>query len=580
MRLLLIGCVGLALITPSVSPAGLTRAPEPAVTARTLAILEEAEPDLKVWVYFTDKNILSSADYEARIDQVAAGFAPHARDRRRRAMGSDLADFRDIPVHAPYVRELAACGARIVHESRWLNAVSVRAPRTVLRAIADLPFVCRLVPVGRGRSIRPRTSPGQPPMIRERYDYGPSHDQLEEIGVIDAHDSGLSGAGVVVAMMDTGYNWEHPAFADVVAEGRILAQWDVINDDGETQDEPGDPEFQHAHGTMCWSLVGGFEEGELIGAAYGASFLLAKTEDTSDETPIEEDHWVAAMEWADGLGADIISSSLAYILWYQYSDMDGDTAVTTIAADVAASRGIVVCTAAGNYGTQDWYYIGAPADGDSVIAVGATRPDGELWDDSSHGPTYDGRIKPEVVARGDNNYCAIPWGFGHGDPAWYHQTSGTSVSTPLVAGAAALILEAHPSWSAMMVREALMLTADNAHDPNNDRGWGRIDVMAALDHFPPSAVALASDGVLQLAASPNPARGEGGVTFALPGGRGWLALFTSEGRCVRRHQPPIDARTWFWDGRDQEGRPLGAGVYLARWQAGLKWGAARVVLHR
>jgi len=255
-----------------------------------------------------------------------------------------------------------------------------------------------------------------------------------------------------------------------------LAEWDFVNDDGETQNEEGDPETQHNHGTVTWSTLGGAWDGELYGPAYLASFILAKTEDVSSETQIEEDNWVAGMEWADSFGVDVISSSLCYIDWYSYSDLDGNTAVTTIAADIAAERGIVVCNAMGNSGPASGTLL-APADADTILACGAVWSDGDIASFSSRGPTYNGRTKPEVLARGVYTYCASPY-----DTTGYTQAHGTSLSTPLVGGCAAVLLSAHPDWNPVKVREALMMTAGNAQSPNNDRGWGIVDLLAAVNY--------------------------------------------------------------------------------------------------
>lgn len=563
-------------------------------TLRYLAMLGENAAVRRVWVYFTDKQIADAADLGERLAAAADALDPHAAARRRKTLGPGLVDYRDLPVSAEYCRAVAAQGATIVRESRWLNAVSVRGPLETLRAVAELPCVAWLVPVARGRYLRPPDSAGgeeiTPPAAgcapsvahgRAIFDYGPSYEQMEEIGVVAAHDAGWSGAGVRICMMDTGYWREHPVFTSLLSDGRLIAQWDFVNEDGETQDEPGDPEGQHNHGTTTWSLVGGFEESELVGVAFGAEFLLAKTEDTGDEYPAEEDNWVAAMEWADTQGADILSTSLNYIQWYTYEDMDGNTAPITIAADIAAGRGMVACVAAGNWGTMDWYYIGAPADGDSVIAVGGTMPDGTLWYDSSHGPTYDGRIKPEVCARGSFCYSAVVPG-GHGGPDLYRYLDGTSVACPLVAGAAALLLETHPDWPAMLVREALMMTADNADYPDNDRGWGRIDVLAALgygaDVPAPPPVDMAG---MRLLAWPSPARE--GVSFRLIGGPGGarsgrLDLIAADGSCRLSLQVPEVSHPVRLRAGRASGTDLPGGVYLARLSFGQVTACKRFVL--
>ncbi len=582
------------------APAFQVREREPSASLSTLARLAAMPAEIaaqrKVWVFFTDKDLFDSASCARALEQVAAGLDPHAADRRAKTMGPELVDFHDIPVAERYLAAMQTAGAEPIHSSRWLNAVSLRAPLAALEQISVMPFVQKITFVG-GRGSDKLTPGSHRPTGggRDPLDYGSSFDQLQEITVTDAHAAGFSGAGVIIAMLDSGYMHSHPAFASLLADGRLLAQWDFINNDNETQNEPGDPEGQDLHGTATWSIISGFCEGELIGAAYGASFLLAKTEDTSEEVPEEEDNWVAGAEWADQLGADVINSSILYYYWYTYEDMDGDTAVTTIAADIAVGRGIVVSVSAGNYGTQDWYYIAAPADGDSVIAVGATRPDGEMWDESSHGPTYDGRIKPEVVARGDNTVGAVRAGSIHGQPeAIYWPMSGTSMSAPLVTGAAALILEAHPDWTPMEVRDALMQTADNAHTPDNWRGWGRIDVMAAIgtltavpeeaqdedqDTSGNSVVAHAP----RLNTWPNPSPGDVQFSFHVPGTAtttATLEVYSPDGRRVQCFgELPADHPV-HWDGRDTSGRKLPAGVYLVRLRAGDWHATNKVVLSR
>jgi subtilisin family serine protease len=558
--------LALCAATPALSGAwSLTCPADPAATAATIAAARAWEPgaERRVWVFFTDKQLFDDAAYDRALGDFAARLDAHAAARRAKALGAARADFHDLDVPAVYVDALERSGASVVRVSRWLNAASVRASAPTLESIAGLPFVARLVPVGGGGSapLVRSAAPESPPAPRDVFDYGPSFGQLDEIDVTDLHAAGLSGAGVIVAMLDTGYDRTHPAFARAFAEGRVLAQWDFINDDGETMNEPGDSPSQHIHGTATWSILGGFDEGQLIGASWGASFLLAKTEDVTGETPIEEDNWVAAMEWADALGADVISSSLSYIDWYTYEDMDGDTAITTIGADVAASRGIVVCNSAGNQGTQDWYYIGAPADADMILAIGGTLPNGDLWDDSSHGPTYDGRIKPEVCARGEGTYCA--WPVDAGGP--YIDAGGTSVACPLVAGSAALILQAHATWTVAQVRLALMLTADQAGTPDNDRGWGRIHAFAAagsLADAPGGGVAAGGPrGAGTIQVWPNPARGA--IVRVAFDARA-AEIHAIDGRLVRRLDGwRAGARAIArWDGRDADGRAVAPGVYV------------------
>ena len=254
-----------------------------------------------------------------------------------------------------------------------------------------------------GRSGAPRSRLTRPGAI---LDYGTAYDQVAQLRVPELHERGLSGQGVVVAVFDSGF----PALShEVFAGTTILAERDFVNGfdsvRGSTQ----------AHGTSTLSVLGGFREGQLIGPAYGASFLLAITEDARSETPVEEDNWVAAVEWAEALGADVISSSLGYLEFdlpftsYTDRDMDGETAITTRAADSAAERGMVVVTSAGNGGFHPARNtLGAPADGKRVLAVGAVDRNGVRAPFSSVGPTADGRIKPDVAALGLGAKVAHP----------------------------------------------------------------------------------------------------------------------------------------------------------------------------
>ncbi len=444
-----------------------------------------AGDSLDVWIFFTDRGFSSDAQREAALREAEAKLLPAARARRMNVKQGRLVEEYDLPVNAGYVQAVLEKGARYRTVSRYVNALSARLSQELLPEIARLPFVKEIRPVAKGWRPPPppqwlQAPPPPAPSTLDGVDldYGPSYEQLEQINVIAVHDSGFSGDGVLVCLLDTGFFTDHEALVNQP----VVAEWDFINNDPETQNEPGDDPDQHNHGTYTFSALGGAHEGDLYGPAYGASFILGKTESIEFEEPIEEDWYVAGLEWADSLGAQVVSTSLGYLDWYDFSDLDGNTTVTAIGVDIAVANGIVCVTAAGNERETSWAHIITPADADSVIAVGAVNSSGEIASFSSPGPTYDGRIKPEVCARGVGTWCATPWSGTSG----YAGIGGTSLATPLVAGSVALILEAHPDWTPMMVREALMATADNAAAPDNDYGWGIIDVYAAINfNFPP-----------------------------------------------------------------------------------------------
>jgi subtilisin family serine protease len=290
-------------------------------------------------------------------------------------------------------------------------------------------------------------------------------------------------------MFDSGFdNLAHEAFATT----HILARHDFVNGDEDVGD--GFDRGEGSHGTGTLSVLGGFRPGELIGPAYAAEFLLAKTEDTDSETPVEEDNWAAAAEWAEALGADVVSSSLGYLSFdapfasYSSADMNGSTAVTTQAADRLAARGVVVVTSAGNAGYDPTHNtLGAPADGRLVLSVGAVGWMGERAAFSSVGPTADGRIKPDVAALGVFVTAASST-----SSTELTFVSGTSFSCPLAAGTIALVLQAHPEYTVDQVLAVLRSTARQSSAPDNLLGWGVIDALAAVFATAPSVVATTS----------------------------------------------------------------------------------------
>ncbi|UCD37381.1 MAG: S8 family serine peptidase, partial [Fidelibacterota bacterium] len=333
-----------------------------------------------------------------------------SRAKRRRARRGVL-DKRQIQeldrlVSPDLLQRVIETGADIRHVSRWMKAISVKATSAQLKTIAKLPFVSRIEPV---RQLSTPPLPDNQNDIRVAssanrkstpLDYGPSLGQLQLMNVPAVHELGYSGRGVIILMLDTGFYQEHES----IWPGRILAEYDFLEGDDETQNQTVEEDRvgQHRHGTYTYTALGGYKPGYLIGPAFQCNFLLAKTESVPGEYPAEEDNYVAGLEWGEALGADIVSSSLGYLDWYTYDSLDGMTAVTTRAVRWATRLGMLVVTAAGNErNSLDWGgYIIAPADADSIIAVGAVDADGNIASFSSHGPTFDGRIKPEVVAQG------------------------------------------------------------------------------------------------------------------------------------------------------------------------------------
>lgn len=437
----------------------------------------------KYWVFFKDKEITSLTKASRMLEAVKENISPRALKRRAKVRPSGkLIDEHDFSVSKNYLRILENMGHKSVVISNWLNAASFWLNKSDRRKVEQLSFVKRIQPVGRA-TLRPfPVKPPAPKKLKRTniygLDYGQSLLQNELINVPAVHDLGITGKGVLIGMLDTGFRHrDHEAFRNM----SILAEYDFINNDDITEDQADqDTPGQHNHGTQTLSTIGGFKEGQLISPAFDANFILAKTEILSQEIRQEEDFWVAGIEWLENQGADVVSSSLGYLDFYVPSDMDGNTAVTTVAADLAVSRGVVVVNSAGNEGGTVWKIIISPADGDSVVAVGAIDSQRELAVFSSVGPSADGRIKPDLVALGVGVRVVTPPSARFPSTNSYSFASGTSFSCPLVAGVAALVLSAHPNLTPLEVNAALKMTADRSNNPDNLFGWGLVNAYQAV----------------------------------------------------------------------------------------------------
>jgi len=439
-----------------------------------------------VWIIFGDKGPQALSKKNELAREAEQALSPRALNRRAkvRAMAR-LIDETDFALYQPYVDELAKLGLQPIVKSRWLNAVSVEATPEQIRAAQNLPSVQSVRPVARLKLPPVREAATHEMALQKvaaphRFVYGASLAQMNQINAPILHDAGITGRGVLVGMMDSGFHWQdHAAFAQL----RVLAERDFINDDNTTRNEATDPGGQDTHGTETLSTLAGFLPGELIGPAFNADFLLAKTENIASETHAEEQFWVEAIEWMEAQGVDMTSTSLGYGTdgLYSPSDMDGKTAIITIAAEIAASKGVILVNSAGNEGGNSWNIITAPADGPNVIAVGAVNASGGLVSFSSRGPTADGRLKPDVMAMGSGVYVVSP-----NSSSKFTFASGTSFSCPLTAGVVAQIVSAHPEVTPQQMLEVLRATASRANAADNDFGYGIVDAKAAVTALGPA----------------------------------------------------------------------------------------------
>ncbi len=590
IALVALACVLVAAPVPRARASALFSKLDPRLSA---ALAPGAEP-IAVWVDFADKGEQGPADLAARLARAEAGLAPGARARRVRAGLRPLVDYLDLPVDGSYLDALRALGCEPLKPSRWLNGCEVHAGGVQLARLAELACVRRLgpvplaaprraEPVGAESEIELRRPIGAASATGKPAFYGQTYSQLLRLGVPAMHDSGYVGAGITIAVLDDGFDYydKHTATRDI----HVLSTQDFVRGGADVQDTLGYPcQFYFQHGTYTLSAMGGYAPGVFIGPAYGASYLLAHTEDDCSEKPIEMVNWMLAAEWADSLGADLISSSLGYLTFPDSmsgafsltpSMLDGHTALVTRAAEIAAAKGILVVNSAGNSGPGGGT-LDAPADasGDSVLAVGALDSLGTVASYSSRGPTADGRTKPDLVAQGSR----VLFASASGSPNLYVRNSGTSFACPLVAGMAACLLQARPDWSPIRVLRALKMSASRAWSPDNDYGWGLPNGLAALQWVPDTSRAsqsLAFDFALE---SANPMRGTAGfahLRFALPANaapaRGRVSVVDVTGRRVRTVHDDVllPGRSYraTWDGTDSQGRRAPSGVYFLAFEA-------------
>jgi len=439
-----------------------------------------------VYVTFIDKGNTK----KLRMLDANSLISQRSINRRLKTRGvNNIVDENDLPLEHSYVEVIANNVVKVRHELKWFNALSVIATKKQLDVIKNFPFVREIELVGRWKVINEKETPIDDKSHQNiqqingttSLDYGTSFTQLNQIKVPAVHNLGIYGQGIVVGVFDNGFRLlTHEAFASM----NIIAQYDFV--DHKESVVPNNPNIGFgSHGVNTLSTIGGYKPGQLIGPAFKASYILARTENDSTETPVEEDNWAKAIEWADSIGVDVTSTSLAYLKFdsgyasYSWQDMDGNTTLITKAADRAVGLGIVVVNSAGNNaldGTPNTLW--APADGDSVITAGAVNSSGVRASFSSYGPTYDGRTKPDVMAMGVSVKVASST-----NPSGYGSASGTSFSCPLSAGVAALILCANPTLTPMQVRDAMRQTASQAAAPDNLMGWGILNADSAIKYF-------------------------------------------------------------------------------------------------
>lgn len=459
------------------------------------------------WVYFTDK-----PDAQFYLDNPLEMLSQRALDRRTN-QGIAL-DMLDVPIHQLYVDQIiASSGIEVKAKSKWMNSVHVRGSIESIDALADLTFVSNIQFANRSLNTQNRIfnssenkAVNKQLDAQENFAYGNSSNQIQMLNGHLLHQQDYTGTGKIIAVMDAGFPNVNTAssFQRIRDNNQILGGYNFVarNDNVYTS---------NSHGTLVLSLMAGYVENQLVGTAPDANYYLFITEDSADENPVEESYWVEAAELADSLGVDVINTSLGYFAYnnpnysYTYTDMNGVTSFISRGADIAFSRGMICVTSAGNSGNSANPNISTPADAINTLTVGAVKFDETYATFSSIGPTFDGRIKPDVTAQGQNPYFSTTSG------SVSNASSGTSFSGPIIAGMVASFWQAIPWATNQQVVDFVRQSADRFSNPTAQFGYGIPDFQVALNM---AQLSVEENEKIQFLVYPNPVKDKLIVSFS------------------------------------------------------------------
>ena len=393
-------------------------------------------------------------------------------------------DSTDLPVTPAYITQVRNVpNVTVLNVSKWMNAVTIQtSSAAAITAINALPFVQNTSGIAARTTENGIVSPNKfeleekitdlPTQLTEQvsadfFNYGTnSYNEIRLHNGEFLHNIGLRGQGMQIAVIDNGFNnyTALKAFDSVNLNGQVLGTWDfVAREQNVTNDG--------SHGMNCFSTIAANIPGQFIGKAPKAAFWLYQTEDNASEYPIEEFNWVCGGERADSSGADVISTSLGYYsfdnatLNYTYSNMNGNTTISAIGADLAAKKGMIVFAAAGNEGGNSWRFIISPSDGDSVVAVGAVNAAGIIGGFSSFGPSSDGQIKPDMASVGVSALVQTT-------SNTVGTSNGTSFACPNMAGLGTILWQAFPEYNNMKIIRALQQAGSKFTTPDDRVGFG------------------------------------------------------------------------------------------------------------
>lgn len=425
-------------------------------------------------VRFRDKGPELFVPGSPLFEKTLSTYHPRAIERRGSAGLNPVLTEEDKPLHAPYREAVLAISDSLLSELVWMNAIIVGLDSAQQRAVAALPCVASVHPTSSVAYTQLREIDCSPTV------YGPTEQQLSVVAVKQLHDAGLYGQGARIGVIDNGFRWRDMS---TLRHANVEREYDFIYRDSLTANDSNDVAPQDAHGSCIFSVVGGWTHDSITGVAPFATYLLAKSEDMRYERRIEEELYVEALHWVERNGADIASSSLGYLTFdstdasTDYELLDGKTTFAARAINLAAQRGMLCVTAAGNYGKPRTLIT--PADADSAITVGAMAVGADtLWAYSSRGPTADGRQKPEITAQGMGVYCQTPAGN-------LVRSSGTSLATPIVAGQLALLRGLYPDLELYKLRDALYANSMNPVVRDSGMGHGVASTISAAKYLGP-----------------------------------------------------------------------------------------------
>jgi serine protease AprX len=474
------------------------------------------------WVYFTNKPNASTF-----LANPLIMLSQRALDRRT-AQNISL-DVTDVPVHQPYIDQIQAIsGITVMAKSKWLNSIHVRGSYSDIQALSTLTFVNSIDFANSAlntRQLQPKDNSYSKvnKQLEElvTYNYGNSANQIEMLNGHLLHQQDYTGQGKIIAVLDSGFIGVDTAspFQNLITNNQILGGYNF-------PDRNTNYFSRHNHGTSVLSCMGGFVDGQLVGTAPNSQYYLFITEDINSENPVEESYWVEAAELADYYGVDLINSSLGYFGYdnpaysYTYNDMNGTTAFASRGADMAFSKGIMVVISAGNSGNSSEPHVGVPAEAIHALAIGAVDSNEAIASFSSIGPSFDGRVKPDVCAKGLGTTVSNTSGN-------IVTSNGTSFSSPVMAGMVATFWSAVPSLTNVQVTNFIKQSADLYANPTIQKGYGVPDFQLALTNALNSMNFTIENPILY----PNPAVNK--ITLASEIKNGNLLLFNSLGQLVK-----------------------------------------------